>query len=70
MGDKKRDGDIDLYIETTETDVSKIVASKLSFLVVLNRALGEQKIDVVIHQIGSEFLPIHQMAKQTGIRLV
>ena len=69
VDDQKRGGDIDLYIETTETDINKIVAAKLAFLVALNRELGEQKIDVVIHQIGREFLPIHQIVKQTGIRL-
>lgn len=69
VDDQKRGGDIDLYIETTETDVDKIVAAKLAFLVALHRELGEQKIDVVIHRMGGEFLPIHQIAKQTGIRL-
>lgn len=69
VDDQKRGGDIDLYIETSETDTNKIVTAKLAFLVALNRELGEQKIDVVIHQIGGEFLPIHQVAKQTGIRL-
>lgn len=69
VDDQKRGGDIDLYIETTESDVNKIVAAKLAFLVALNRELGEQKIDVVIHQIGGEVLPIHQIAKQTGIQL-
>lgn len=69
VDDQKRGGDIDLYIETPETDTNKIVTAKLAFLVALNRELGEQKIDVVIHQIGRELLPIHQIAKQTGIRL-
>lgn len=69
VDDQKRGGDIDLYIETKETDVNKLVAAKLAFLVLLNRELGEQKIDVVIHRMGSEFLPIHNVAKQTGIRL-
>jgi predicted nucleotidyltransferase len=69
VDDQKRGGDIDLYIETTETDINKIVTAKLAFLVALNRELGEQKIDVVIHRMDSEFLPIHYIAKQTGIRL-
>jgi predicted nucleotidyltransferase len=67
--DQKRGGDIDLYIETTETDITKITQAKLNFLVALNRELGEQKIDVIIRRLNTEVLPIHQIAKTTGIRL-
>lgn len=69
VDDNKRGGDIDLYIETSETDVTNIVNAKLAFLVTLTRQLGEQKIDVVVHRANSELLPIHQIAKQTGILL-
>jgi predicted nucleotidyltransferase len=67
--DNKRGGDIDLYIETSETDSQKLMQSKLAFLVALDCALGEQKIDVVIRCRQHELLPIHQIAKQTGILL-
>lgn len=69
VDDNKRGGDIDLYIETSETDVTNIVNAKLAFLVTLSRQLGEQKIDVVVHRASSEMLSIHQIAKQTGICL-
>ncbi|MDD5228622.1 MAG: nucleotidyltransferase domain-containing protein [Methylococcales bacterium] len=69
VDDNKRGGDIDLYIETSEADVTNVVNAKLAFLVTLTRQLGEQKIDVVVHRANSELLPIHQIAKQTGILL-
>lgn len=69
VNDNKRGGDIDLYIETSETNVTNIVNAKLAFLVTLTRQLGEQKIDVVVHRANSELLSIHQIAKQTGILL-
>ena len=44
----QRWGDIDLYIETAMENPEEIVKSRLSFLNKLEKALGEQKIDVVI----------------------
>jgi predicted nucleotidyltransferase len=67
--DDKRGGDIDLYLETQETDMNKLLAAKLAFLVALDRELGEQKIDLIIHRANSDILPIHRIAKETGIRL-
>jgi predicted nucleotidyltransferase len=67
--DTKRGGDIDLYIETAETDMNKIVQAKLAFLIALDYELGEQKIDVLIRSQASELLAIHRIAKQTGILL-
>lgn len=67
--DTKRGGDIDLYIETTETDINNIIKAKLAFLIALDYELGEQKIDVLIRSKESEILDIHRIAKQTGILL-
>lgn len=67
--DTKRGGDIDLYIETAETDMNKIVQAKLAFLIALDYELGEQKIDVLIRSQNSELLAIHRIAKKTGILL-
>ncbi|CAK0771503.1 DNA polymerase III subunit beta [Gammaproteobacteria bacterium] len=69
VNDAKRGGDIDLYIETAETDADKLLTEKLAFLVALDHELGEQKIDVVIRRLASEALPIHNIAKKTGVRL-
>ena len=69
--DRARGGDIDLYLETPETDSDKLMAAKLAFLVALDRELGEQKIDLVIRRLGDqEEQPIHRIARSTGVRLL
>ncbi len=45
IDDAQKGGDIDLYIQTHDTDKVK---RKIDFLVKLKRAIGEQKIDVVL----------------------
>lgn len=64
----KRGGDIDLYIETK---MSAEIASeaKIKFLTNLEIALGEQKIDVVLKIAGFD-LPIYEVAKEEGIKLL
>jgi len=63
---QKKGGDIDLYIETDmKNDVFK---QKLKMLGMLYKALGEQKIDIVINNfINDKF--IYQVAKNEGIPL-
>ena len=65
----KRGGDIDLYIETTLTDVAKIVDAQYAFVAKLEAQLGEQKIDVVI-KYDDRDLPIYDIARNEGIQLV
>jgi len=67
--DSKKGGDIDLFIETQETNADKIFKSKIDFLIAIETKIGEQKIDVVISMPGHS-LPIYQHAKETGILLV
>lgn len=68
---QKKGGDIDLYIETTESNTDTVVANKLAFVNDLWMKLGEQKIDVVINLASSQQdLPIYNIAKTEGIRLV
>ena len=68
--DSKRGGDIDLYVETDLTDTEQIFRQEMALLVDLNLALGEQKIDLVVRQRGqSAELPIHRVARETGVRL-
>ena len=64
----KKGGDIDLYIETN-LDINEINKCKSSFLMKLEKKLGEQKIDVVIKSSNLE-LPIYNEAKKEGIRLL
>ena len=68
----KRGGDIDLYIETLETDAKLATEKRRKFLYAMHDALGDQKIDIIINMIGSPYpeLPIYKIAKETGIQLV
>ncbi len=47
--DHKRGGEIDLLIETEETDVTRIVKIEMAFMVKLERQLGKQKIDLLVY---------------------
>lgn len=66
VDDKKRGGDIDLYIET---DIKEnILDRKLKMLGMLHKELGEQKIDIVINNFINDKY-IYQVAKNEGIPL-
>lgn len=70
VDDNKRGGDIDLLIETSQTDVTEIVLAELRFLTKLKMQLGEQKIDVLIDYPTRQVRPpIFSIARQTGIPL-
>ena len=68
----KRGGDIDLYIETQESNAQLANEQRQKFLHALYDALGDQKIDVVINMVESLYseLPIYKIAKKTGVMLV
>jgi len=71
VDDNKRGGDIDLYIESETLDTTALLDAKIHFLMQLHRQLGEQKIDVVLHRMGSDTdLPIYRVAQQEGVRLL
>lgn len=66
----KRGGDIDLYIETCEIDKSSAWKKESRFWVELQKALGEQKIDIVTKIIARDFtISIYDEAKATGVML-
>lgn len=65
--DQKNGGDIDIYIETDES--SELVARRIRFKSGLHDQMGEQKIDVVVHQRKMPLQPIHEIARSTGIQL-
>jgi len=70
VDDNKRGGDIDLLIETRQSDVAEIVRAELAFLTKLQMKLGEQKIDVLVNYPTRHYTPpIFTIAKQTGIQL-
>ncbi len=71
VDDAQFGGDIDLYIETIETDDSLVFNKKFIFSAMIQRSIGEQKIDVVINMLSAQKeKPIYQEARATGILLV
>ena len=64
----KRGGDIDLYIKTSIKDYSEAFYKKRDFSIKLQDIIGEQKIDIVL-DLGTQELPIYQIAKTTGVKL-
>ncbi len=66
--DDARGGDIDLYIEA-EGDPQETLARELKLYAVLQRRLGEQRIDLVVRRVGSPLRPIDREAQDTGIAL-
>lgn len=75
VDDRKRGGDIDLLVQPAasggEADKDPATATltrKLRLLGLLERQLGERKIDVIIETPG-DTRPIVQIAHATGIQL-
>lgn len=67
----KKGGDIDIYIETHIDCVEKALEMKQMFTTRLIDRLGEQKIDIVLNILKlSENLPIHQIAKTEGVKIL
>lgn len=64
--DKKRGGDIDLYIETDKK--KDLLEKKIKMLVQLHKNLGEQKIDIILNNFkGGKY--IYEVARREGILL-
>lgn len=67
----KKGGDIDLYIETNLDTYDMAFDRKIIFLSKLKKEIGDQKIDVVLNLISSNYhLPIYEIAKTKGVRLI
>lgn len=64
--DDKRGGDIDLLISPAQRD--NIVSRKIRMLMMLERNLGERRIDIVI-ELPGDARPIVEVAHRTGIAL-
>jgi len=68
--DRKKGGDIDLYIQLpVEQDSKILMLQKAEFLAKLDLLLGEQKIDVLVKTKNNLKLPIVNTAESTGIAL-
>lgn len=66
--DDGRGGDIDLFVEL-EGEPAEVLERELKFYAALQRELGEQRIDIVVHRLGTELRPIDHEALRRGIRL-
>ena len=67
VDDAKKGGDIDLLVRPSPT-AEQNFAQKVSMLVLLEKLLGERKIDLVIEH-PSDNRPIVSVAHSTGIQL-
>lgn len=65
---KKRGGDIDLFIRNADTSYLKI-RTKINFITDLILLIGEQKIDVVLDNPGMEGSAFYDTINKTGIPL-
>lgn len=66
--DSRRGGDIDLYLEAPERRDQQW-RQVLRLNAALQERLGEQKLDIILHQPGEPLQPIHIEARTHGIRL-
>lgn len=69
VDDTKKGGDIDLFLRPTVNDVSQLAKARFAFLARLKQRIGGQKIDLVLQRAGGEELPIHELARQHGMKL-
>lgn len=67
----RKGGDIDLYIETTEPSTDIAFKKRMDFIGDLWDLIGEQKIDIVLNILAKNSkLPIYDIAKETGVKLI
>ena len=68
VDDCRRGGDIDLLIETHQMDAMAIERAEIKFQTQLQKAIGDQKIDVLVaYPSRKHYQPIFRVAKQTGV---
>jgi predicted nucleotidyltransferase len=68
VDDAKRGGDIDVLVRPTPMTDDEPFAKKIRMLILLERVLGERKVDVVIEQ-PNDPRPIVAVAHATGIQI-
>ena len=66
--DDLRGGDIDLYVEA-DASAEDALSLELKLYAALQRRLGEQRIDLVVHRANAPLRPIDLEARSTGIAL-
>lgn len=68
LDDTRRGGDIDLHVEA-EGSARDLLDRELELYARLQRRLGEQRIDIVVHGWGQPARPIDRHARATGVPL-
>lgn len=66
--DSKKGGDIDLLVRPMPTAADQPFAKKIRMLTLLERLLGERKVDLVIEQ-PNDTRPIVAVAHATGVQI-
>jgi predicted nucleotidyltransferase len=70
VDDNKRGGDIDLFVEYESQQTPAISwKNKRKIINDITNVIGEQKIDLITHEITEPSQPIHNIARATGIKL-
>ncbi len=69
LDDARRGGDIDLWVEVPLTP-EEATAAEGRFYSALQRRLGEQRIDIVVHRRGAPNRPIDRAAREQGVRIL
>jgi hypothetical protein len=68
--DTRKGGDIDLLVDTMQTDPTAIAQSHTRFLASVYSLLGEQKLDLLIDYPGRQHRPpILDIARREGVEL-
>ena len=68
VDDTARGGDIDLLVELTQP-IENSVALSSRLAAILQIALGDQRIDVLIIDPNTQLQPVHETALSQGIKL-
>jgi predicted nucleotidyltransferase len=68
VDDSARGGDIDLLVEIT-AQPDNAFRESIALETDLQLALGDQKIDILLHHPGNSETPIHRIARNSGVEL-
>ncbi len=68
LDDTARGGDLDLFVEL-DGEPAELLERELKFYAALQRELGEQRIDIVVHRKGAALRPIDCEALRRGVVL-
>lgn len=68
--DEARGGDIDLFVEPERTAAAiNSFKAALNAEVEIQMALDDPKVDILVREPGAPELPLHRIARETGIPL-